>query len=153
MINPAVDITLSRTSLPGSLSPLELSGAAGSDLEIVGYIPPDLQRRITYAPDSRSVDGSEALAVAWQQAMMTIDYRARNVTTETAVQAARALVVAAIGQFAFIVTTTVSGAASETWAADSGSIVLRDGQRTFSDLANLNPVYRVTIPVKPISGS
>jgi hypothetical protein len=150
MTDPTLMISIDRTSL--SLDPLVFSGSPdGTVLGVVSYQPPGLQRRITYAPDSADVDGSEAVASAWQQALLSFDWVRDGGATETQVQASYLEVAAALAQFSYPVTTQVSGAPAQVWAADSGS--LAPAARTYVDLVNHNPVYSVTIPVRPIPGS
>lgn len=154
MIIPTLTITIGRAAL--ELPPLVLHGtaAAGGDLGIVRYLPPSRIPRTTYAPDSGDVDGSEPVATAWQQTNLGFDWVPDTATTETAVQASYAEVVAALAQFSFPVTTEVSDAPAEVWTANRGSIApgSTDG-RTHIDLARLRPIYAVTIPVQPIPGS
>lgn len=151
----AVTITISRTSLPGSLPPLVQSGIVDdNEIGITSYQPPGRQARNTYGPDSADVDGSELLSTAWQQANLGYSYIADQAEDETDAQATYADVVAAIGQLSYMVTTQVGGAPAEVWAADRGSIQLANSSgRTFEDLENATPEYAVTIPVKPIPGS
>lgn len=147
MTDPTLTIAISRTSL--SLAPLSFSGALdGTTLGIVGYQPPAMQSRVVYMPDSADVDGSEAIAATWQQSLLSFDW-VREGATETQVQASFAEVLAAVGQFSYTVTTTVSGAPAQVWSADRGSVV--PSARTYVDLEHRIPVYAVTIPVYPIA--
>lgn len=150
----ALSISIDRSGMPGSLSPLVLHGSVDSSVRrIVAYSPPAKQARIKWGPDSDDVEGSEALAATWQQALM--GFKVKMVAaTETLLQAGVVELEAALAQFAFTVTTQLSGAPAQVWAANRGSIQLADSDgRTPSDVHNLNPVYAVTIPVYPIAGS
>lgn len=150
MTDPTLTISIDRAGL--SLAPLVFSGALdGTTLGIVGYQPPALQSRITYAPDSMDVHGSEAIAAAWQQAVLGFDWVRDDDATETQVQASYGEVAAAVGQFSYLVTTQVSGAPAQVWRADMGSV--SPSARTYMDLVNHNPVFAVTIPVYPIPGA
>jgi len=150
MTDPTLTISIDRTGL--SLGALAFSGALdGTTLGIVGYQPPALQSRVTYAPDSINIHGSEAIAASWQQAILGFDWVRDGDSTETEVQASYAEVAAAIAQFSYVVTTQVSGAPAQLWRADPGSIV--PAARTYSDLTYRNPVYAVTLPVYPIPGT
>lgn len=147
MIDPTLTISIDRTSL--SLAPLVFSAKIdGTALGIAGYQPPARQARLTYAPDSMNVHGSEAIAASWQQAILGFDWF-RESTTETQLQAAFAEVVAAVEQFSYTVTTQVSGAPAQVWAADMGSCA--PSARSFADLANVSAVFAVSIPVYPIA--
>ena len=151
MTAPTVSISIDRTSL--SLAPLTFSGTrVGATKGIVRYIEPALIERPTYMPDSDSVDGSEATSSAWALAILGFDWFPIGAANETAVQAARNEVRAALAQFGFTITTQISGAPAEVWtAAARGSMALggSDG-RTYVDLTFLQPVYSVTIPVHPV---
>lgn len=152
MTSPTLTITIDRSSMAGALEPLVFSGALDSnELGVVSYQPPALQRRVAYAPDSGDVDGSEAVSSSWQQSLLSFDWVRDAAASETQVQASYDEVAAALAQFSFTVTTKVSDAPSRVWSADSGSLV--PSPRTYEDMANLNPVYAVTIPVQPIPGS
>lgn len=149
MTAPTLTITISQTG-----DDLVLSGTPNvGDLGVTRYSPPALQSRLVYMPDSASVDGSEATAASWQQALLTFDWVPDTATDEGDVAASYADVVAAIAQFEFTVTTQVSDAAAEVWSANRGSIVLAGGSRDYTSLVNKNPVYTVTIPVYPIPGA
>lgn len=152
MTDPTLTVTIDRSGMPGSLSPLVFSGVRDSTvLGIVGYQPPATQWRIGYAPDAADVHGSEPVSAAYQQAILGFDWLRALGSTETQVQASRKEVEAALAQFSYTVTTQVSGAPAEVWAADPGSQV--PSARTYVDLANRSPVFAVTIPVYPIPGS
>lgn len=153
MTDPTLTISLSRSTAAGGPTPLLFSGALdGTALGVVNYQPPARQSRVTYAPDSIYVHGSEPIAASWQQAMLNFDWMLDSAADEAAVQAAYAEVVAAVGQFSYSVTTQINGAPAEVWAADMGSVV--PPQRTFVDLAHPDAlVVAVTIPVYPIPGS
>lgn len=144
-------ISIDRTGL--SLSALEFSGADdATDLGIVGYQPPSRQSRVTYAPDSINIAGSEAIGGTWQQAILGFDWVPDRAASESDVQTAFAEVVAAVGQFSFTVTTQVSGAPAQVWAANMGSAT--HPARTYVDLSGVvRPVFSVSIPVYPIPGS
>lgn len=152
MTTPTLTITISRTSLPGSLSPLVLSGSVDSNaLGIVNYQPPARLSRITYAPDPVDIDGSEDIAVAWQDSLLNFDWMPDQASTWTVVQTSYADIVAALGQFSYTVTTQVSSAPAEVWTAKRGSIT--PPGLDFVNMAYRRPVYAVTIPVRPIPGS
>lgn len=151
MIDPTLVVTMTRLLLPGSLPALEFSGAGRSPLEIVGYSAPATQSRNRYAPPADGVHGDELLSTSLQQSILGLDFRSTS-DTETEVQAAHELVTAAILQFTFTIITEVSSAPAQAWRADPGAIQLRAGVRSYADMANLNPVYALTIPVYPIPG-
>lgn len=153
MTDPTLTISIDRASLPGSLSPLVLSATIDSNpLGIVNYQAPARQARVSYAPDSRDVHGSESDGASWQQALLSFDWMCDTADDETDLQAAYEEVVAAVGQFKYPVTTQVSGAPAQVWSADMGSVT--PPQRTFVDLAHPDAlVVAVSIPVYPIPGS
>lgn len=147
MTDPTLTISIDRTSL--SLSALVFSASLGTTLGVVDYQPPATQWRLSYAPDSINVHGSELIGAAYQQSILGFDWVREAGSTETQVQASRVEVAAALAQFSFTVTTQVSGAPAEVWAADPGSQV--PSARTFENLMNRNPVFAVSIPVYPIA--
>lgn len=150
MTDPTLSISVSRTVAAGGPTALNFSGKVdGVALGIVGYQPPALMPRITYAPDSADVHGSEALAASWQQAILGWDWVPDHAATESDIAAAYASVVAALGQFAYVITTQVSGAPAQAWKADMGTIT--PSSRSYVDLAHLRPVFAVTVPVYPIA--
>jgi hypothetical protein len=149
VVDPTLTISIDRSGMTGSLGPLEFSGKLdGTSLGIVNYQAPARQSRTAYAPDSINIHGSEAIGAAWQQAILSFEWVCDTASSETDVQAAYDEVVAALEQFSYPVTTQVSGAPAQSWAADMGSCA--PSGRTYADLANTNPVYAVTIPVYPI---
>lgn len=149
----ALTISIGRASLPGDLDPLGLSGTLDDvPLGIVNYQAPARLARVEYMPDRVDVIGSEAIGGAWQQAILGFDWMADTAEDETDVQAFYNEMVDALGQFAYPVTTQVSGAPAEVWAADMGSVT--PPQRTFVDLEHPEVlVISVSIPVYPIPGS
>jgi hypothetical protein len=148
MIDPTLTITVSRTSL--SLPDLVFSGSLdGTTLGIVGYQPPSLLWRRNYMPDSADNHGSELISAAYQQAILGWDWVRDGGATETQVQASRDEVAEALAQFAYTVTTQVSGAPAEVWSAEPGDQV--PSARTYVDLVHANPVYAITLPVYPIA--
>lgn len=153
MTDATLTISISRTAAAGGPSPLLFSGALdGTALGIVSYQPPARQARVSYAPDSVNVHGSEAIGASWQQALLSFGWMLDEAADEAAVQAARAEVIAAVGQFSYTVTTQANGAPAEVWRADMGSVALPE--RTYVDLARPDVlVFPVTIPVYPIPGS
>jgi hypothetical protein len=151
MTDPTLTISIGRTSL--SLSPLLFSGSLdGTELGVVNFQPPARLSRVTYAPDSIDVHGSEAIGASWQQAILGWDWVLDGAANETALQAKYDEVVAAVGQFSYAVTTQANGAPAQVWAADMGSVT--PPARTYVDLAHPNAlVVSVSIPVYPIPGS
>jgi hypothetical protein len=148
MTDPTLSISIDRTGL--SLGALVFSGSLDSNLGIVRYQAPGRQSRVTYAPDSINVHGSEPIAGAWQQALLSFDWMCDTAANEAAFQTAYAAVVAAVGQFSYTVTTQANGAAAEVWKADMGSVT--PPQRTYVDLTRPDVlVVSVTIPVYPIA--
>lgn len=152
MIDPSLTISITRLLLPGSLAPLQFAATpADETLGIFNYQPPSAIARNGYAPANRFRDGAELTSSAWEKTNLGLDWMADEASSETEIQAAYAEVLAAIGQFTFEVTTQVSGAPAQVWRADRGS--MSPAPRTYLDLANLCPVYPVTIPVHPIPGA
>jgi hypothetical protein len=153
MAEVSVVVTIDRASL--GKTPLTYTANPGDGvLGITAFVPASRVARITYMPDNPDIDGSEALAASWQQALLSFGVVTDGATDETAIATAWAELTEAIGQFSYLVTTQVGNAPAEAWSADRGSIALADSSgRTFTDLANLNPVYAITIPVHPIPGA
>lgn len=153
MIDPDLTLKADRSLLPGAPAPLELHGRTGSGLYVVtAWSPPALISHTTYAPPNPFVDGQEPVGTAWETALASFTYFA-DVDTETDAKAARADLVAAISQFAWDLTSIESDAPGEVWHCERGSIRLENDEgRTFADMANTHPHYRVTIPCYPIPG-
>jgi hypothetical protein len=151
--DPTLTISIDRSGMPGALEPLVFSGAVdATPLGIYDYQEPARQMRVTYAPDSADIHGSEATGAALQQAVLGWDWAADHATSETDVQAAYDEVAAAISQFSYLVTTQVSGAPARVWSADPGSLI--PSPRDYSDLSDpTTHVYSVSLPVFPIPGS
>ena len=142
-------VTIDRTSL--SKSPLVLSAGHDTTIGLSAYQPPSKVARITYMPDNSSIHGSEAIASSWQQAILGFNALIDQAASEADIASAVSDLTAAVEQFSYTITTQVGNAPAEKWSADMGSITLADsGGRVFEDLAHLNPVYSVTIPVYPI---
>lgn len=149
-VNPTLTITIDRASL--SLPPLEFSGRLdGTSLGIVEYQAPARIARIDYAPDVAGVHGSEAQAWAWEQAILGWSFVRVAATTEADLQASYGEVVAALGRRSYTITTQISGAPAQGWAADPGSVT--PAARDLASLRYLGTVYAVTVPVYPIPGS
>ena len=143
-------ISIDRTSLPGSLAPLVFSATEndGNALGIESFTEPGKQARIAYMPDSQDVHGSEPVAWAWQQGLLSWETFA-DADTEAESRSLLADVVAAVSQFSYTVTVTRNGVA-DTWSANPGSVVPA-GDLTLEELESHNPTYVVTIPVYPIA--
>lgn len=150
ILNPTLAISLDRSSMAGSPTPLLFSAAMdATPLGIVSYQPPAHLNNVTYAPPSMNVAGSEAIGVSLQQAALNFDWMMDGATTESEIATAYADVIAALNQFGFPLTVTISDAPGQVWACDSGSA--SPPARTYVDLANPNAwVCAVTIPVYPI---
>lgn len=149
----ALLISIDRSSLPGSLPPLVLSGNDdGTALGVTNYTEPGRQSRVAYMPDSRDVDGSEPLSASWQQAMLSFDLITDSAADEAESRALLREVIAAVGQLSFETTVTIGNAAPEVWRCDAGS-VLPTGPRTLEDLEGSDPEWSVTIPCKPTPGA
>lgn len=145
-----LSITIDRTSL--SLADLVLGGQDGTGglLAITDYTEPATQARINYAPESDFVHGSLALGYTWQQTLLSFEVAPFGPTGEQETRTAVAALVAAVSQFpAYEVTVTVGNAAPETWQCDPGSVV-PGGARTYVDLRDSDPFWRVSIPCYPI---
>lgn len=155
MTAPTVTVKIDRSGLAVPAADLVASGTrAGSLFGIVRFIPPAMIARTGYMPNSRYVDGSEETSVAWEEAILGFDWIPlnANAASETAVQAAYAEMIEAIGQIRFSVKTQVSGAPEQAWRGTRGSMVLGGSNgRTYVDLQYRVPVYGVTIPVHPIA--
>lgn len=148
MTAPTLTISIDRSSL--SLSPLVLSGTNDSnDLGVVNYTPPAKQKRLGQMPDAPDIDGTEYVSSSYQQSRLNFDFVTDKATSETELQALEDELAAAIDQFAFVVTTQVDGAPARAWSANSGDLI--PPSRTYTDLANHNPVFAVSIPVFPIA--
>jgi hypothetical protein len=147
-----VTVSIDRTSL--GKAPLVLSAGQDTTLGLTAYQPPGKVARVTYANDHPDMDGSVALSASWQQALLGFNVVTDQAADEAAIASQVAELVEALAQFSYLVTTTVGNAPAEVWSAQRGSIALAvsDG-RSFTDLANHNPVYAITIPVYPIPGS
>lgn len=152
MIDPTLTVSISRLLLPGDLDPLVFAATpVDGTLGIFNYRQPAAIARNGYAPANRFRDGLELTSTAWEKSNIALDWMADEAASETEIQASYDEVWAAIGQFRFTVTTQVSGAPALVWKADRGSMTPEP--RTYLDLANLCPVYPVTIPVHPIPGA
>src|SRR5690349_17328362 len=134
MTAPTLTITISH-----SPSNLVLSGTPGTgNYGVTRYAPPALQQRIGYMPTAGDIHGDEATSQSWQQSLLSFDWCPDTATNEAGVATAYADVVAAISQFSFTVTTKVSDASAEVWAANGGSIALAGTSRDYPDLAHHN---------------
>lgn len=152
MSDPSLTITISRDLVDGAPDPLVFSGVVDSNIfGVTGYQAPAYQQRVTYTPDSQDRHGSVALGSVLQQALLSFNWMRDAAASEAEVQAARDDVRAALAQIAYTVTTQISGAAAEVWAADPGS--LTPPARSFQNLADPGVCeFVVSIPVYPIAG-
>lgn len=145
MVDPELTISIDRASL--GLAPLVLSGRDdGTTWGLVGYSEPAWQARIGYATDSPYVAGSAATSATWQQSILGFD-AAPDVHSELELRVAIAELRVALSQFTYPTTVSLLDF-SETWRCDMGSISATP--RDYTDLANFDPVFSVTIPVQPI---
>jgi hypothetical protein len=143
-------ISIGRVSLPGSPSPLVLSGSDdANEIGVVAYAEPAIQSRVGYAPDSAWIHGSQALSSSYQQTILGFDVVTDKAASEAASRALIGDLREAISQFAFTVTVTVDGATPEIWSCNAGSIIANEA-RTYPNIGNSNPVWSVTIPCYPI---
>lgn len=144
----SVTVTISRTSL--SLPDLVMTATPGdSGLGVSAFQAPGRVARITYMPDSVDIHGSEPIASSWQEGLISFNVVTDDVASETEAQTALAALVAALGQFSYAVTTQVSGAPAQAWAARMGSF--SQPSRSLTDLETSLYECAVTIPVYPIA--
>lgn len=145
-----LSISIDRTSLSLGALVLGAQDGTGGLLAITDYTEPAIQARITYAPDSDFVHGSLALGYTWQQTILSFEVAPFGSSGEQETRTAIAALTAAVSQFpAYAVTVTVGDAAAETWQCDPGSVVPTGG-RTYMDLRDADPVWRVTVPCYPV---
>lgn len=143
---PTLTISIDRTSL--SLSPLVISGSAGTDLGLVGYSEPAEIPRVR-SDSSDRFPGSTTLAWTLESSLLSFDVTTDVAASESASRASIAELRAAIRRVGFTITVTVDGATPEVWTAEApGSLGPVD--RTLLNLRDNNPVRTVSIPVYPI---
>ena len=144
----SLTISIDRTSL--SLSALVLSGTDDANaIGVTDYTEPSTQPRITYAPDSAYIPGSQPLAATWQQTILGFNVVTDQATSEATSRTKLAELRAALAQFSYTVAVVVDGAPSETWTCLPATITPL-GARTYMDLIGHDPVWSVTIPCYPI---
>ncbi|HKY58311.1 MAG TPA: hypothetical protein VJL80_09760 [Aeromicrobium sp.] len=155
MSDPTLSITISRTLVAGSPAPLALSGHdSAATLWVVRFRPPAKIRRNEYAEQGSPFHGSELTGSSLDHGLLGFHFTVNGAASETALQAAVDEMETALAQPWYDVTTQISGAPPQVWEADPGSCeIAGEGEREYLDLANLNTVYAVTIPVYPIPGS
>lgn len=140
-------ISISRTSL--SLSALVLSGNNdATSWGVTDYQEPARQARVLYGPDSAYVHGSQALAWSWQQTLLQFTAVTDRAASEAASRVLFNELLAAVTQFSYTATVTVSGAA-QTWTCQPGSIAPLGG-RSYADITDHNPSWAVSIPCHPV---
>lgn len=144
----SASISIDRTSL--SLPPLVCAGSRydGADWVIkTKLVQPGKVARIVYMPDEPDVHGSQPVAASWQQGLLSFDVAPAAFTEQAMVNLVTQLE-AALGQFSYQTTVTISGVAT-VWNCDMGSVEQVNG-RAYVDLLGHNPRYAVTIPVYPV---
>ncbi len=142
-------ISLTRTELPGSLTPLVLSAVVDANaLGIANYTEPPMQARIRYAPSSDDQHGDVPLSSTYQQTFLQFDVVTDLATTEAASRTLLASLRAALSQFAYTATVVINGSPAETWACNTGSIAAIP--RTYMNLEGVDPVASVQIPCHPV---
>lgn len=155
MSDPTLSITISRALVAGAPADLTLSGHDNAvTLWVVRFRPPASIRRNEYAQNRSRFHGSELTGSSLDQGLLGFHFTHSSATSETVLQAAVEEMEAALAQPYYDVTTQISGAPPRVWEADPGSCeIAGDGEREYLNLANLDTVYAVTIPVYPIPGS
>lgn len=145
-------MTTVAIATPGGLFTVYGSKAAGSpSLTRGGLGMPAMKGRVKYAPDSDYVDGSEALAGAWQQTMLTLTIRVAA-DSETAFQVSKTALEAAVGQLSYTTTVTLGDDVS-VWVCDMGSVEPVNQGRQWFDAGLVVDYFTVTIPCHPVRQS
>jgi len=146
--DPALTISIDRTSL--SLSALVMTGHADASrvLSVSDYQEPALQARINYAPTG-DAHGDMPLSWSYQESILGFNVFYEGATSEAEMRSRIAELVAATGRLTYETTVTVNGADAETWTCRPGTIQPIGG-RTRSDMRLYNPVWSVSLPVYPI---
>lgn len=145
-----LSISIDRTSLSLSALVLGAQDGTGGLLSITDYTEPAMQSRIAYAPSSEFMHGDLALGWSWQQALLSFEVAAFNPASEDEQREAVAALAAAVTQFpAYELTVTVGASPAETWTCDPGSVTPA-AARTYVDLRDSDPAWRVTIPCYPV---
>lgn len=148
----SLTISIDRTSLTLADLVLGAQDGTGGLLGVTDYQEPAQQSRVSYAPASSIVHGETSTGWAWQHTLLNFEVAPFDPADEQASRDAIAELAAALTQFPrFEVTVTVGDADAETWLCDPGSIV-PTGSRTYVDLRDHDPAWRVSIPCYPIRG-
>lgn len=128
------EVSIDRTQLPGMLSALVLPSIPAAIATAALWLPeegidrPLFAPRIGYAPDSAYMPGRTALTSVLGDGVLNLVVYARGTNAAT-LAAQKALLAAALSQWAYDITVTVGGVAEtyEAWpsapawgAADSG---------------------------------
>lgn len=141
-------LSIDRTGL--ALAALVFDGSdTGTTHVLVELNEPAMVARTQYAPPSRFINGLTAVASTWEHTNLTATVRLEGATS-AALATAKAALKVALSQFSYTVTTTVNGVAA-VWQADRGSMALAGDTLAYENLRRDVEVYRLTIPVHPIS--
>ncbi len=150
MTDPTLTISIDRTPL--SLDPLVMLGhGTAAGLGVSDFTEPGFVSDVTYAPESRYIDDSFALATKWGQSQLGFAVFPYAAPTESQARAWLRELVAATHRLSYPVTVTI-GDASETWTCKPGSIVPL-GSRDLVNLRNRKPVWSVALPCHPVPTS
>lgn len=140
-----IQVIIDRTSL--GLTPLimDLDATQGYMLVFDGTIEPDFQMRLTYAPDSTWVRGKMLLAAVLDAAFLPVLVEVQG-SDSADLEAKRAALEAAVSQFSYEVTLSVSGR-DQTWNADPSWP--QWGTVRWGDVLSGTSEAAITIPVNP----
>lgn len=140
-------VSIDRSSLPGSLSPLTITDdGATYRLTLDGLGAPGYTMRETLMPNSADVRGSELIAAVPERTSLPLEVvvmAASSSALATAVTALRD----AVWQFSYPMTVTVDGV-SETWAGcGPAAWALSNDKVDHSHVAQFFRVFTIVIPL------
>lgn len=142
-------VTIDRSSL--SLSDLVISDAFDATYQLLrdGLGRPAITWRMTAAPDSVDVHGTEYLAAVKEQTSLPLKVMVQAASTgalDTAVTALED----ALSQFTFPVTQDIDGV-TKVWSASPASYGADSGQVVHARVLQHFEVMVITIPIYPIA--
>ena len=140
-------VSIDRSSLPGSLSPLLITDdGATYRLTQDGLGEPGITWRETLMPDSADVRGSELIAAVPERSSLPLEVIIMA-SSSAALRTARNALRDAVWQFSYPMTVTVDGQ-SETWAGcGPAAWALSNSKVDHSHVAQFFEVRTIVIPL------
>lgn len=147
MVDPTLVISIDCTGMADP-TPLVFHASGVDGIAITDYREPSLEPLNLYASKSEYEDGQDVRGATWLNSLLGWDFKTDQATTEQASRLVVARTRLVIARLRYEVTVTTEDADPEVWqVAGRGSLV--GPERTLMNLVNHDPVWALSLPIKP----